>query len=125
MGRVVRARYVFRDGQFIERKTGEPMAAPDRIASPMLMADVHYKSPLSGKEVTSRSQRREEMKIHGVREVDPSERRVFAYRSKKWAERMRRDHDPNAGKPEIPQDAPFKRLSRDELPTSIAKTISR
>ena len=59
MGRVVRARYVFRDGQFIERKTGEPMSAPDRIASPMLMADVHYKSPLSGKEVTSRSQRRD------------------------------------------------------------------
>jgi hypothetical protein len=121
----MRARYVFRDGQFVERKTGEPMTAPDRIASPMLMADVAYKSPLSGKEVTSRSQRREEMKIHGVREVDPSEKRVHAYRSRKWAERMRGDHDPNAGKPVIANEAPFQRLSRDQLPAHVARTIAK
>ena len=59
----MRARYVWRDGEFIERKTGEPLnTGADRIASPMLMRDVIYKSPLSLKEVTSRSQRREEMK---------------------------------------------------------------
>lgn len=120
----MRARYVFRDGQFVERKTGEPMAAPDRIASPMLMADVAYKSPLSGKEVTSRSQRREEMKVHNVREVDPSEFRPV-YRSKKWAERMRGDHDPKAGIKEPPADAPFQRLTKAELPAHIVKTIGR
>lgn len=32
-----------------------------------------YISPLSGVEVSSRRERREEMKIHNVREVDPSE----------------------------------------------------
>ena len=32
-----------------------------------------YKSPLGGWEVTSRSQRKEEMKRAGVREVEPSE----------------------------------------------------
>jgi hypothetical protein len=35
MEQFVRARYVFRDGEFVERKTGEPMAAPDRIATPI------------------------------------------------------------------------------------------
>ena len=119
-----RARYVFRDGQFVERKTGEPMAAPDRIATPMLMKDVHYKSPLSGKEVTSRSQRREEMKVHNVRELDPSEYKPV-YRSRKWAERMRGDHDPNAGKRDVASDAPFQRLSRKELPKHIAKTVEK
>lgn len=32
-----------------------------------------YESPLSGKLVTSKYERREEMKRYGVREVDPSE----------------------------------------------------
>lgn len=124
---MARARYIFdKDGGLVERKTGEPLNGnmPDRIAMPMLVRDVHYKSPLSGKEVTSRSQRREEMKVHGVREVEPSEF-TPVYRSKKWAERMRGEHDPNAGKMDLKDDAPFKRLSRDELPSRIAKTLAR
>lgn len=120
----MRARYVFRDGQFVERKTGEPMNAPDRVATPFVLSDVTYKSPLSGQEITSRSQRREEMKIHGVREVDPSEHKPV-YRTRKWAERMKGDHDPKAGQPERKDDAPFARLSRADLPASIAKTIAR
>lgn len=120
----MRARYVFRNGEFVERKTGEPMSAPDRIATPMLMKDVAYKSPLSGKEVTSRSQRREEMKIHGVREVEPSEFKPV-YRTKKWAERQKAEHDPKAGQPDYGDAAPYKRLSKDELPSRIAKTIER
>ena len=44
---------VFRNGEFVERKTGEPMNAPERIAMPMLIKDVTYKSPLSGKEILS------------------------------------------------------------------------
>jgi len=123
----MRERYVFRDGELVERKTGEPMTAPDRIASPMLMGDVAYKSPLSGQVVTSRSQRREEMKIHGVREVDPGEHKPV-YRTKKWADRMKGDHDPNAGtthRANEVNEAPFQRLSRDELPKHLAKTIER
>lgn len=119
-----RERYVFRNGEFVERKTGEPMSAPDRIAMPMLMKDVHYKSPLSGKEVTSRSQRREEMKVHNVREVEPSEFRPV-YRSRKWAERMRGDHDPNAGKRDVASDAPFQRIDKSELPQRLARSIGR
>lgn len=123
----MRARYVFRDGQFVERKTGEPMAAPDRIASPFVLSDVAYKSPLSGQQITSRSQRREEMKIHGVREVDPSEHRP-AYRNKANAVKHRGEHNPDAGAlppDRMPGGEHYKRLSRDELPARIAKTIAR
>lgn len=117
----MRARYVFRDGEFVERKTGEPLATPERIASPMLMRDVHYKSPLSRKEITSRSQRREEMKIHDVREVDPSEHKPV-YRSRKWAERMRGEQQAI----ERPKDeAPYQRLSRADLPEKLRKSIER
>lgn len=123
----MRARYVFdKDGDLVERKTGEPLNGnmPDRVALPMLVRDVHYKSPLSGKEVTSRSQRREEMKVHNVREVDPTEYRPV-YRSRKWAERMRGDHDPSAGKRDIAADAPFKRIDKTELPRRLARSIGR
>lgn len=123
----MRARYVFdRDGDLVERKTGEPLNGnmPDRVASPMLMRDVAYKSPLSGKPISSRSQRREEMKVHNVREVDPGEFKPV-YRSKKWARRMRGDYDAKAGAPDYGEAAPFKRLSRADLPANIAKTIAR
>jgi hypothetical protein len=111
-----RGRFIFdKAGNLVERKTGEPLAAPDRIASPMLVRDVHYKSPLSGKPVTSRSQRREEMKIHEVRELDPSEF-TPTYRSKKYAERQRGHHQPI----ERPKDdAPYERLSRNDLPARL------
>lgn len=122
---MARARYVFRNGEFVERSTGEPMAAPDRIASPYVVSDVTYKSPLSGKEITSRSQRREEMKAHGVREMDPGEYKPV-YRKKKNAERARGEHDPQAGmrRPDG-TEAPFHRLSRSELPARLAKTLEK
>lgn len=119
-----RQRYVWRNDAFMERKTGEPMIAPDRIASPFVLSDVAYKSPLSGQEITSRSQRREEMKAHGVREVDPSEFKPV-YRSRRFAEPLKGEHDPNAGRLEIKDEAPFKRLAKSELPSRIAKTIAR
>ena len=120
----MRARYRFdREGNLVERKTGEVLQAPERIAVPMLMRDVTYKSPLSGKEITSRSQRREEMKAHGVREVAPDEYRPV-YRSRKWAERMRGEHDPSAGKPTLPADAPYQRLSKSDLPKRLARTVA-
>lgn len=119
----MRGRYVFRNGELVERKTGEGLDAPDRITAPMLMRDVAYKSPLSGKPVTSRSQRREEMKVHNVRELDPSEYKP-TYRSRKYAERQRGDHNPEAGKRAMDGDAPFQRLSRDDLPKSLKATLT-
>lgn len=120
----MRASYVFRNGRFVEKKTGAPMVTPDRVASPFVVSDVAYVSPLSRQPITSRSQRREEMKIHGVREVDPSEYKPV-YRNKANAERMRGEHDPKAGQPDYGDAAPFKRLSKDELPERLRKTVEK
>lgn len=100
------------------------MMAPDRIATPFVLKDVEYKSPLSLKPVTSRSQRREEMKLFNVREVAPDEYKPV-YRTRKWAERMGGEHDPLAGKPAHVDDAPYRRMARDELPERVAKTVRR
>jgi hypothetical protein len=115
-------RYVWRNDRFVNRSTGEPMEAPDGVFRPAVLSDVTYKSPLSGKEVTSRSQRREEMKIHGVREMAPDEYQP-TYRKKKNAVANRGEHNPDAGKREIVNEAPFQRLSRDDLPAGLRKSV--
>jgi hypothetical protein len=115
-------RYVWRDDAFYDRTTGDRMQAPDRICAPRVQRDVSYVSPLSLQPITSRSQRREEMKAHNVREVDPSEHKPV-YRSRKWAERMKGEHDPKAGQPDYGDAAPFARLAKDELPKRLAKTV--
>lgn len=112
-----------RDGVWISKRTGLPMATPDRgyIPMPRIMRDVAYKSPLSGLPVTSRSQRREEMKIHGVREVDPGEF-TPVYRDKANAVANRGEHQAL----ERPKDeAPFVRLGKDALPQRLAKTVAK
>jgi hypothetical protein len=117
-------RYVWRNDAFYDRATGKRMRAPDRVCSPTVQSDVSYVSPLSMTPITSRSQRREEMKVHNVREVDPSEYKPV-YRTRKWAERMGGEHDPKAGMPDYGDAQPFKRMAKDELPTRIAKTVEK
>ena len=103
-------RYVWRDDGFYDRATGERMEAPERVCRPMVVKDVVYKSPLSGKEITSRSERREEMKVHGVREVDPGEWKP-AYRKKENAIRNGGEWNPDAGgKPDLGDPSIYKRL---------------
>ncbi len=117
----MREPYVFdRDGNLVERRTGEAFSAPDRIACPMLVRDVRYVSPISRTEITSRSQRREEMKVHNVREVEPSEF-TPVYQTKRWAERQRGEPEPRQQ-----QDLGegYKRLSRDELPAKLRRSIA-
>lgn len=60
-------------GKFLVAHGWEP-PPPSKHKTIHFMRDVTpYRSPLSQKEITSRSQRREEMKEFNVREVDPSE----------------------------------------------------
>lgn len=60
--------YVWRDGKLV------PKSEVPLRHGVWFWSDVpHYKSPLSGKEITSRSERREEMKRFNVREIEPSE----------------------------------------------------
>lgn len=104
------ARYVWRNDGFYDRATGERMEAPERIARPFVVKDVTYKSPLSGREITSRSERREEMKRHNVREVDPTEYRP-TYRKKENAIRNGGEWNPDAGgKPDLGDPSIYKRL---------------
>lgn len=78
-----------------------------------IMSDLPgYKSVASGKWVDGRRDRREDLKRAGCREVDPSEG-PKACRTKKWAERLRMDHDPQykysngTGEAPVTDPAPF------------------
>lgn len=103
-------RYVWREDGFYDRATGERMEAPERVCRPMVVKDVVYKSPLSGKEITSRSERREEMKRHNVREVDPGEYRP-TYAKKENAIRNGGEWNPDAvKKPDLGDQSIYKRL---------------
>jgi len=71
------ATYVFRDGKFVDKRTGEPMPKPyaGQICAPQVMRDTpEYRSPIDGTLITSRSQRREDLKKHGCVEMDPPKR---------------------------------------------------
>lgn len=86
-------RYVWdREQQRFVDRDGDPMDIPDRgVCAPLIQSDIKpYMSPLGTGEVSGRSQRREDLKRAGCREVDPSEFRP-TFRTKKWAERFRQD----------------------------------
>lgn len=102
-------RYVWKGDGFYNKATGERMEAPDRVCLPAMISDVTYMSPLSGREVTSRSQRREEMKQYGVREVDPSEYKP-TYRKKENAIRNGGEWDPDAGRSDPGDGSIYQRL---------------
>ena len=69
------ARYVRKNGQFVNVTTGEPMHKPyeGQICTPMVVRDIpEYRSPIDGKLITSRSSRREDLKRNGCVEYEPS-----------------------------------------------------
>ena len=76
-------RYVWRDGRFVNRSTGALMLPTGEsrigeagLACPSIMPDLPaYASPLGDGMIEGRSARREHLKRHGCREVDPSEYR--------------------------------------------------
>jgi hypothetical protein len=64
------------------------------LACPMVMRDTtEYRSPIDGTLITSRSQRREDLRRNNCVEVDPPKHRVF--RREKYARANRAEHDPN------------------------------
>lgn len=93
------ARYVWRDGGFVDRSTGQPMPVPDRggeICAPLIQSDIpEYRSPIDGRPITSRSERREDLKRNGCIEIDPPKKKDRVFRSKKWAAGNKADWDPN------------------------------
>ncbi len=93
-------RYVWRGGQFVNKRTGKPMETHhDGISMPMIRSDYEaYYSHASGKMIEGRTARRDDLARTGCREVDPSEG-PKTVRSKKLAHRLGLEHDPNAGRP--------------------------
>jgi hypothetical protein len=67
--------YVWRDGGFYEKFTGERMVVPsrDEISVPAVLSDIpEYTSPIDGRLITSRSHRREDLKRNNCVEWEPS-----------------------------------------------------
>jgi hypothetical protein len=70
--------FVFREGQYVDKRTGEPMLSEaDRakpLAAPMVVSDLPaYASPLGDGVIDGRAARREHFKRTNTREVDKSE----------------------------------------------------
>lgn len=71
------ARYVFRGGRFVNRATGEPLLSDDDrnapVSMPMVVSDIpEYRSPVDGRLITSRSERRDDLKRNNCVEYEPS-----------------------------------------------------
>lgn len=57
--------FVWRDGRFVDKKTGEAMHKPyaGQICMPTVISDIpEYRSPVDGRPITSRSERRDDLK---------------------------------------------------------------
>lgn len=69
--------FVCRDGRYVNKHTGEPMlSAEDRsrpIAMPTIISDIpEYRSPIDGRVISSRSERRDDLKRNNCVEYEPS-----------------------------------------------------
>lgn len=70
--------FVLRDGQRVNKRTGEPMLSDVErskpLAAPMVVSDLPaYASPLGDGVIEGRAARREHFKRTNTREVDPGE----------------------------------------------------
>ncbi len=68
-------RYVWNGEQFVDRQSGAPMEKPyaGKVVMPTVISDIpEYRSPINGKPITSRSERREDLKRNNCVEWEPS-----------------------------------------------------
>lgn len=68
--------YVFRDGDYVNKATGEPMndpTVPFVVSAPMIMKGMEtYQSPIDGKAINSRQERKDDLKANNCVEYEPS-----------------------------------------------------
>lgn len=78
------ARYVWKDGDFVSRETGEPMQVTHSgVCKPYVMSDTPaYVSPVTGKTIDGRAARREEMKRENLVELPPRTTKRGVYSEK-------------------------------------------
>jgi hypothetical protein len=89
--------FVLRNGQLVDKHTGEPMFIPERdgVCMPRVHSDVpEYESPASGKMITSRSQQRDDLKRHDCVLSDKPrqkfDREEYAHRKAQQAKELER-----------------------------------
>lgn len=69
--------FVRRNGRMVNKITGEPMLTDEQrigpLALPTVISDIpEYASPIDGRMITSRSERRDDLKRNGCVEYEPS-----------------------------------------------------
>lgn len=69
--------YVKRNDQWVDKATGEPMLTEEQrmapLALPMIIHDIpSYQSPIDGRWITTRSERRDDLARNGCVEYEPS-----------------------------------------------------
>jgi hypothetical protein len=68
------ARYVYRNGAWIDPRTNEAMPIPERDGPcmPMVQSDIpEYRSPIDGRPITSRSHRRYDLESNNCVPAEP------------------------------------------------------
>ncbi len=69
-------RYVLRNGDWVHVDTGEPLIAPGTPfvpTAPQIISDIPaYQSPIDGRWITTRSERRDDLARNGCVEWEPS-----------------------------------------------------
>lgn len=81
-------RFVWRDGRFRHPVTNEPMPLPDGndVCMPTIQSDIEeYRSPIDGKLITTRSERRYDLESNGCVPAEPRKKR--GYRNPEFAAR--------------------------------------
>ena len=81
-------RFVWREGQFVDPLSGQPMDMPERdgVCCPRVMSDIEpYASPIDGKMITSRSARRYDLESNNCHEVDPPSKKGRGYKNPNFA----------------------------------------
>ena len=84
------AAYVWKNGRWREKTSGEPMrlSAHETVVAPIVQSYIaDYRSPIDGRLITSRSQRREDLRRNGCVEVEPRPKHKRGYRNPSFAVR--------------------------------------
>ena len=91
------ASYVWRDGKFVDKRSGDPLLSERErkskvITMPYVRGDLPgYVSPVTGKWIEGRAARREDLARTGCREVDPSEHKPI-YQNYEFCQKHRKPY---------------------------------
>jgi len=89
----MRRTYVWRNGQFVDKKTGkpDPETSSDTICMPYVRGDIApYKSPVTGEWVDGRAARRYDLEKHNCYEIDPPKNKYL--KNERFAKKHKVEH---------------------------------